>query len=259
LTFWGEFGRAIKEGVAADFENKDKILALLLFQSSNDPEKLTTLKDYVGRMKPEQEQIFYLTGDSRAIVENSPHLEALRDRGYEVLYLVDPVDELLLQYLHEFEKKKLKSAGKGAIELDKGKEKEEAEKELKQQEEDYKPLLEYLQKQLDEHVKQVRISTRLTTSPACLVVEEHDQSPRLERLLQRTENQGPKQRRVLELNPKHALVGRLRERYSASKEDPVVGNAAEVLFGLALLLEGSPLADPGRFNRAATEVLGHVV
>jgi len=259
LNVWSEFGRSIKEGVSADYENKDRILPLLLFQSSNDPEKLTTLKDYVSRMKPEQEQIFYLTGESRSVIENSPHLEALRDKQWEVLYMVDPVDELVVQHLHEFEGKKLKSVGKGVIKLGTEEEKEQAEKQLKEKQEEYKPLLDFLQKQLDEHIKQVRLSSRLTTSPACLVVEEHDYSPMLERVLQKGKGGGPKQRRVLELNPTHPLITRLHDRQAANAEDPLLANAAELVFGLAVLAEGSELPDPVRFNRAATEVLGQIV
>jgi len=256
LTIWREFGRALKEGVATDFENKSKILALLLFQSSNDSEKLTTLRDYVARMKPEQEQeqIFYLTGESRAVLENSPHLEALREKGYEVLYLVDPVDEFLLSYLTEFEGKKLKSAAKGVIALG-----DEKEKEIEQQKAEYQAFLEYLQKELDAHVKEVRLSNRLVTSPSCLVVEDYEQSPMMERLLRRQESEEPKQKRVLELNSKNALVSRLRQRYTDSPGDPLVRHAAEVLFGLALLSEGSALANPAGFNKAVTEVLGQVV
>jgi molecular chaperone HtpG len=259
LNVWREFGRAIKEGVSSDFENKDRILPLLLYESSNDPEKLTTLKDYVSRMKPEQEQILYLTGESRSVIENSPHLEAVREKGWEVLYMVDPVDELVMQHLMEFEGKKLKSVGKGVIKLGSDEDKERAEKELKEKQEEFKPLIDFLQKHLDEHVKQVRLSSRLTTSPACLVVEEHDYSPMLERVLQKGKGGGPKQRRVLELNPKHPLVQRLHERQAANAEDPLLGNAAEVVFGLAVLAEGSELPDPVRFNRAATEVLGQIV
>lgn len=259
LNVWGEFGRSIKEGVSSDFENKERILPLLLFQSSNDAEKLTTLKDYVARMKPEQDQIFYLTGESRSVIENSPHLEALREKGWEVLYMTDPVDELVTQHLNEFEGKKLKSVGKGVIKLGTEEEKEKTEKELKEKQEEYKPLIEFLQKQLDEHVKQVRLSSRLTTSPACLVVEEHDYSPMLERVLQKGKGGGPKQRRVLELNPKHPLIARLHDRQAANAEDPLLGNAAELVFGLAVLAEGSELPDPVRFNRAATEVLGQIV
>ena len=258
LTLWREFGRAIKEGVASDFDSRDKLIPLLLYQSSNDAEKVTSLKDYVGRMKEGQEQIFYLTGESRALIENSPHLEAVRDKGYEVLFMVDAIDELVLQHLDEFEGKKLKSVGKGAIELGTEQEKEEAQKELKTKEEEFKPLLEFLQKELDAQVREVRLSSRLTASPACLVVGEYDASPMLERALQQGKG-GPKQKRVLELNPKHALITRLRDRLAGSPEDPMLANAAEVLVGLALLSEGSELADPARFNRAATEVLSQAI
>ena len=259
LKVWRQFGRAVKEGVSSDFDNREELLSLLLFESSHDPEKLTTLKDYVSRMKSEQEQIFYLTGESRGVIENSPHLEALKDKGYEVLYMTETVDELVLQHVTEFDGKKLKSVAKGAINLGTEEEKRETEKELKEKEDEYKPLIEFLQKELDEHVKQVRLTTRLTTSPVCLVVEEHDYSPLLERALQHAKGSGPKQRRVFELNPKHALISRIHQRYVANPQDPVLHNAAEVLFGLALLLEGSELADPVAFNHATTELLGQVV
>ncbi len=136
-------------------------------------------------MKPEQEQIYYMTGESRALIENSPHLEALKAKNYEVLYMADPVDELVLQHLTEFDGKKLKSVGKGEIELGSEKEKEEAQKELKSKEEEFKPLLEFLRKKLDDRIKEVRLSSRLTTSPACLVVGEHEYSPMFERALRK--------------------------------------------------------------------------
>lgn len=257
LKVWHEFGRAIKEGVASDFDNREDLQLLLLYQSSQDAEKLTTLKDYVARMKADQEQILYLTGESRSMIENSPHLEAVKDKDYEVLYMVDPVDELVLQHLTEFGGKKLKSVGKGVINLGSDEEKQANEKALQDKQEEYKPLLEYLQKELDAHVKQVRLTSRLTTSPVCLVVEEHDYSPMLERVL-RTGN-GPKQRRVFELNPKHSLIARIHERYTADPQDAVLRNAAEVLFGMALLAEGSELPDAVTFNRAATDLLAKVV
>src|SRR5215208_1762619 len=117
LTFWGEFDRALKEGISSDYDNKDRLVALLLFQSSADAAQLTSLKDYVTRMKPEQKEIYYLTGETRSMVENSPHLEAFKEKGYEVLYLTDPVDELQVQLLTEYEGKRLKSVGKGTIAL----------------------------------------------------------------------------------------------------------------------------------------------
>jgi molecular chaperone HtpG len=259
LTAWKEFGRAIKEGVSADYDNRDRIVPLLLFESSNDPEKLTSVKDYVARMKADQEQILYMTGESRSMMENSPHIEAVRAKGYEVLFMTDPVDELVLQHLTEFEGKKLKSVGKGEIKLGTEQEKEEAEKELKSREEEYKSLTEFLQKKLEDHVKQVRLSSRLTNSPACLVVEEHDYSPMFERALKRGTGNAPARKRVMELNPKHPLIERMKQRQAASSDDPMLNNAAEVLLGLSLLAEGSELPDAARFNRAATEMLGQVV
>jgi molecular chaperone HtpG len=153
LKFWGQFGRALKEGVSSDYENKDKILSLLLFESSGDPEKLTTLKGYVERMRDGQDEIYYLTGESRNVVENSPHLEAFKEKGYEVLYLTEPVDELLAQSLWDYEGKRLKSVGKGTVKLgDDEEEKEKAQAELMRKEEESADLLTALQKAVDEHV-----------------------------------------------------------------------------------------------------------
>ena len=259
LKFWAEFGRAIKEGVTSDYENKERLLELLVFQSSNDPEKLTTLKDYVSRMKEDQTEIFYLTGESREQVENSPHLEAFKDKGIEVLYLVDTVDELLTQSLHEYGGKRLKSVGKGTVSLGSEEEKKQTEEELKAKEEELKPLLEALQKKLDENVKQVRLTNRLTTSPVCLVGAEHDYSPQLEKLLQKGKGGGPKQRRILELNPKHELLGKLKARFDQSapnqEEDPVLDQYAQLLFGYGVLAEGSELPEPAKFNKAVADLM----
>lgn len=255
LKLWGEFGRALKEGVGSDYENKEKLLPLLLFESSNDPKELTTLKSYVERMKPEQTEIFYLTGESRKVIENSPHLEAPKQKGYEVFYLSDPVDELLVQSVYEFEAKRLKSVTKGKIQLGTEEEKKQSEEQLKKKEEDYKAFLEGCQKKLDEYVKQIRLSARLVSSPACLVTEEHEYSPNLERLLQKGKGGGPKQRRIMELNPDHPIVARLFDRFKANGDDPTVGNSMELLFELALLAEGSEIADPVRLNRLTLELL----
>lgn len=255
LTLWGEFGRALKEGVGSDYENKDKLLPLLLFESSNDPKELTTLKSYVERMKPEQTEILYLTGESRKVIENSPHLEAPKQKGYEVLYLSDPVDELLVQSVYEFETKRLKSVTKGKIQLGTEEEKKQSEEQLKKKEEDYKAFLEGCQKKLDQYIKQIRLSARLVSSPACLVTEEHEYSPNLERLLQKGKGGGPKQRRIMELNPDHPIVARLFDRFNANGDDPTVGNSMELLFELALLAEGSEIADPVRLNHLTLELL----
>jgi len=259
LKFWGQFGRAMKEGVSSDYENKDKVLPLLLFESSHDPKELTTLGDYVGRMKPEQKEILYLTGESRKVIENSPHLESVRQKGYEVLYLSDPVDELMVQSLHEFQEHKLKSVTKGRFELGTDEEKKQAEEQIKQKEEEYKSFLEVCQKKLDEYVKQIRVSSRLVDSPACLVTEEHEYSPHLERLLQKGKGGGPKQRRIMELNPNHPIIQKLHDRFKANSDDQALGDAIELLFELALVAEGSEIADPVRLNRLTLDLLQKAV
>jgi molecular chaperone HtpG len=255
LKFWGEFGRAIKEGVSADYENKDRLLELLVFQSSHDPVKLTSLKEYVSRMKEDQQEIFYLTGESRSQVESSPHLEAIKAKGYEVLYLVDTVDELLTQSLNEYDGKRLKSVGKGTVALGSEDEKKQTEEALKAREEELKPLLELLQKKLDENVKQVRLTSRLTTSPVCLVGAEHDYSPQLEKLLQKGKGGGPKQRRIMELNPDHRILAGLRQRFDKDQEDPMIAEYADLLLGYGLLAEGTELPDTARFNRAVADLM----
>ncbi|HEY7215355.1 MAG TPA: molecular chaperone HtpG, partial [Thermoanaerobaculia bacterium] len=218
-------------------------------------EKFTTLKDYVSRMKEGQNEIYYLTGESRSQVENSPHLEAFKEKGYEVLYLVDTVDELLTQTLHEYGGKKLKSAGKGTVSLGSEEEKKQTEEDLKAREEQMKPLLEAMQKKLDEHVKQVRLTNRLTSSPVCLVGAEHDYSPQLEKLLQKGKGGGPKQRRIMELNPNHEILAKMSARFEKDPSDPLLDDYANLLFGYGLIAEGGELPDPVRFNRAVADLM----
>jgi molecular chaperone HtpG len=255
LKFWNEFGRALKEGVSSDYENKERLLPLLLFESSHDAKELTTLRGYIERIKPEQTEILYLTGESRKIIENSPHLEAPRQKDYEVLYLSDPVDELLVQHLHDFDGKRLKSVTKGKVHLGTEEEKKQLEEQVKAKEVEYADFLQACQKKLDEYVKQIRLSTRLVDSPACLVTEEHEYSPHLERLLQKGKGGGSKQRRIMELNAGHPIITRLQNRYKSNSEDPAVGDSMELLFELALVVEGSAIADPVRLNRLTLQLL----
>ena len=252
---WEQFGRAIKEGVSSDYDNKSRIVSLLRFQSSHDEKKLTTLKEYVERMKEGQEEIFYLTGESRRIVENSPHLEALKAKGYEVLYLVHSVDELVTQYLTEFEGKKFKSAGKGTVKVGDKEEIEQTEKELKQKAEESSELLSFIQKHLDQYLKEVRLTNRLTTSPVCLVGTDMDYSPQMERLLQMGEGERPKQRRIMELNPQHEIFNRMNARFQQNKDEVELGKYADLLLNYALLAEGSELPDPVAFNQLVAELM----
>jgi molecular chaperone HtpG len=243
VELWKQFGRVLKEGIA-DFDNKDRLTALFLFESSNDSEKLTTLKDYITHMKSDQTAIYYLTGPSRRAIENSPHLEGFRDKGYEVLFLVDPVDEMVVQWLPEFEGKKLKSIGKGVADF--------AEDEnLKEKEREFSKLTAALQKKLDDRVKEVRLSSRLTSSPACLVVSEGDVSPHLEKLLSQVKGETSRQKRIMELNPNHEIIAKMRDR----TDDVMLEDVAEVLYGYALLAEGSELQDSTKFNQAVMRVL----
>jgi molecular chaperone HtpG len=206
-------------------------------------------------MPAEQEEIFYLTGESRTVVENSPHLEAFKAKGYEVLYLVDTVDELLVQHLTEFEGKRLKSVGKGTVKLGSEEERAKTEEELKKEQEESAALLKSIQQHLDQYLKDVRLTNRLTNSPVCLVGSEMDYSPQMERLLQMGEGGRPKQKRIMELNPRHDIVVKMRERYEKDNADPKVNKYAELLYGYALLAEGSDLPDPPQFNRILAEVM----
>ncbi len=254
LSFWSTFGRAIKEGTG-EAKDRDQLVPLLLFSSSTG-DQLVSLADYVAQMKDEQEEIYYISGESLEVVRSSPHLEAFRDKGYEVLYLTDPVDELMVQAVTEFEGKKLRSIGKGTVELGTKEEREEAEKARKESEEGYAELLEALQQKLDEQVKEVRLSSRLTSSPVCLVTGEQDMSPQLEKLMKQARGEsGPLQKRILELNPKHPILASLKARFVADAADPLLADYAELLLGQALLAEGSELSDPSRFSGLVAELM----
>jgi molecular chaperone HtpG len=250
--FWKNFGRVLKEGAGFDFDNKDKLLHLYLFESSNDPEKLTTLADYVSRMKPDQKSIYFLTGPSRRAVENSPHLEAFRAKDYEVLFLVDPVDEILVQWIFEFEGKHLKSVAKGLADIG-------DDRDLTAKGAELSGLMDTLQSKLDERVRQVRLSGRLTSSPACLVVADQDMSPNLEKLMNQAKGESTKQKRIMEINPDHDIVVKMGERLKKDAADPLLDDFANILYGYALLAEGSELDDSPKFNQALLRVLGKAI
>ncbi len=255
LSFWKQFGRALKEGVGTGHEQKERILPLLLFESSNDPETLTGLTDYVSRMKEGQDAIYYITGESRSLVENSPLIEAFRKKDYEVLFLTDEVDEFVVDQLPEFEGKKLKSVARGEVELDKSETRQEAEGDRKQQEQQYRGLFDLIGKHLENDIKRVRLSSRLTESPACLTVDEHDMSPQMERIMRLAGPGAPKQKRILEINGSHDLVKGLWERFDKDKSDPVLRDFSQLLYGYAMLAEGADIDDPTPFNRALEDVM----
>lgn len=251
-TFWTEFGRVLKEGPAEDFANKEKIAGLLRFASTHTDTDVqnVSLADYIGRMKEEQEAIYYITADSFAAAQHSPHLEIFRKKGIEVLLMSDKVDEWLLSSLTEFEGKKLQSIAKGDLDL--GKLEDESEKEAqKKVEEAAKDLIERIQKTLGDDVKEVRVTHRLTDSPACLVVGEHDLSGNLARILKASGQNAPESKPVLEINPAHRLV----EKLKAEKDDAKFNDYTRVLFDQALLAEGGQLEDPASFVRRVNALL----
>lgn len=250
--FWNEFGRVLKEGPGEDFGNKEKIAGLLRFASTHldSEEQVVSFKDYVSRMKEGQDKIYFITADSFAAAKHSPHLEIFRKKGIEVLLMSDRVDEWLLGSLTEFDGKPLQSVAKGDLDL--GKLEDEAEKEQqKRVEDEYKPLVEKIQAALGDRVKEVRVTHRLTDSPACLVAGEHDLSGNLERLLKAAGQKTPDSKPVLEINPGHRLLELLRQESEGTRFDDLV----HVLFDQALLAEGGQLDDPASFVKRMNSLL----
>jgi molecular chaperone HtpG len=251
-TLWREFGRVLKEGLLSDADNRETILTVSSFASTHDQEAPTTLKQYIERMKDGQEHIFYLTGDSRQAIENSPHMEAFRAKGVEVLLLTDPVDEVWVDAVTEFEGKELRSVAKGEIPLG-GDEEQEKSEEREEQKKAFAGLLGWMGEQLSEDVKEVRLSARLTVSPACLVSDTHDATPALENLYRAMGQEIPHSKRILELNADHPLVSGLNKAHGERAEDAGLAETAELLYGMALLAEGGQPADPARFIRLIAE------
>ncbi|GAA0777567.1 molecular chaperone HtpG [Castellaniella ginsengisoli] len=249
--FWAQFGQVLKEGVGEDPANKDRIAGLLRFAStqSDSPAQTVSLADYLGRMKEGQDKIYYLSADSYAAAAHSPHLEVFRRKGLEVLLLSDRVDEWMLSYLREFEGKPLASVAKGGLDLDALADEEE-KKQQAEAAEAFKPTLERLKTALGERVKEVRATARLVDSPACVVVDEHELSPHLLRMLKAAGQEAPEVKPILEVNPGHALVKRLE-----AQSDESFGDWAELLLDQAMLAEGASLKDPAAFVKRMNALL----
>lgn len=255
LSFWAEFGRVIKEGLYEDYENRETLLNLTLFQSTQSETELTGLKDYVTRMKPGQNKIYIAKGENRRTIENSPHLEAFKDKGYEILLLTDPVDELWTQGVHKYGDYEFQSVDKGTADLGTDEEKQQAEKELEESKKTYGTLLEALKGRLGEYVKEVRLSNRLTNSASCLVGNAGDMTPQMEQLLKAMNQEVPKTKRILELNPKHSLLEKLQHMFNSDKNAPELDDYAYLLYGQALLAEGSSLPEPAKFSKLLGELM----
>ncbi|AFS14011.1 Chaperone protein htpG [Mycobacterium intracellulare subsp. intracellulare MTCC 9506] len=234
-TFWTQFGRVVKEGLLSDFDNQETLLQISSFASTHSEEEATTLAQYVERMKDGQTQIFYATGETRQQILKSPHLEAFKAKGYEVLLLTDPVDEVWVGTVTEFDGKPLQSIAKGEVDL--SAEGDESEAEREEQQKEFADLLAWMKDTLADHVKEVRLSTRLTDSPACLITDAFGITPALARLYRASGQDIPVGKRILELNPNHPLVTGLRQAHQDRSDDPSIAETAELLYGTALLAE----------------------
>jgi len=249
-TFWKEFGRALKEGTGEDLANKDRIAKLLRFASTqaNTADETVSLADYVSRMKEGQEKIYYVTAETFTAAKNSPHLEIFRKKGIEVLLLSDRVDEWVTGSLTEFDGKPLQSVAKGGLDL--GKLEDEAEKkEAEQAADEYKELLDKIKATLGDKVKDVRVTHRLTDSPSCIVADEHDLGGNLARILKAAGQKAPESKPILEINPKHPAVQRLK--YEESRFD----DWANLLLEQATLAEGGSLDDPAGFVKRINDLM----
>jgi molecular chaperone HtpG len=250
LRFWKAFGPVLKEGIVMDEEHSQRLAEIALFETSRGEEP-TTLAEYVERMAEGQDAIWCLTGPDRRTLERSPHLESLRKKGWEALLLVDPVDEWVVPRLGSFKEKPLRPLERGELSLE-----AEAEKlDREQRERELRSLLEALEERLKPSVERVRLSTRLVESAAVLVDDEHSIGPHMERLLRQSGQEPPPRRRILELNPAHPVLERLAKAFEADPRSERIAEAADLLYGQALLAEGSPLPDPARFSRLVGELM----
>jgi len=247
-AFYSQFGRILKEGVHHDFERKDAIAELLLFETTKtEPGKKITLADYVARMPSEQKEIYYMTGPDRATIEASPYLEVFKEKGLEVLLATDDIDDLIISRIGRYQEKEFQSAIKGDLDLGDTK-KEEQQKE-------YGDLLALMQEQLKETVSAVRVSGRLKDSAVCLVAGEHDLDPQMEKMFRAMGQEVPQGQRALEVNPNHPLIARMQTLFAADAKSERLKEYIDLLYDQALLLEGDRPRDPVAFSRSLSKLM----
>jgi molecular chaperone HtpG len=248
--FYAEFGPVLKEGIHTDPSKRDKIAALARYKTSKSANKWISLDEYIKRMQPDQKEIFYITGDDLNGLLNSPHLEKLKEKDYEVLLMTDPVDEWVVQGLAEYDQKPLKSAEKGDLDLD------QADAEQKEQ---FNSLFSFIKGQLKEKVKEVKASSRLKESVACLSGESFDMSAYMEKLLKASGQKPPETKRVLELNMQHPVMGRIKALYENERDNPVLQDYCGMLYDLAVIAEGGKLENASRFSRLVGDMMAQAI
>ncbi|MBF0224423.1 MAG: molecular chaperone HtpG [Desulfobacterales bacterium] len=244
--FYEEFGEVIKEGVHTDYENKDKISHLLRYRTTKSEGKLISLKEYIANMKAEQKYIYYITGENFTSIINSPLLEQLKAKDYEVLLMTNPVDEWVVQSMNEYEGKILQSAEKGDIDVEKVDENKKNE---------YNSVFELIKAQLEDKIKEVKPSTRLKDSVACLTGDSHDMSAYLEKLIKATGQKMPEVKRVLELNLGHPVIEKMKSLYDNDKNNPILKDYSKFIYELAVISEGGKIENPASFGKMAGDLM----
>ncbi len=244
--FFNEFGQALKAGIPTDFENKERLAALLRYKTTKSGDKSISLDDYIENMKEDQKEIYYLTGENITSLMNSPLLESLKARDYEVILMIDPVDEWVTQSLPEYKEKKLKSAEKGDLDLDKVDDEKKNE---------YSALLSFLKGKLEAKVKDVTVSNRLKDSVSCLSGDDYGMSAYMEKIMKASGQKTPDQKRVMEVNVSHPVMGKIKELFETDTTNPVLTDYSEILFDIAVISEGGKLDNPARFSKQLGDLM----
>jgi len=244
--FFNEFGQALKAGIPTDFENKERLAALLRYKTTKSGDKSISLDEYIENMKEDQKEIYYLTGENITSLMNSPLLESLKARDYEVILMVDPVDEWVTQSLPEYKKKKLKSAEKGDLDLDKVDDEKKNE---------YSALLSFLKGKLEAKVKDVTVSNRLKDSVSCLSGDDYGMSAYMEKIMKASGQKTPDQKRVMEVNVNHPVMGKIKELFETDTTNPVLTDYSEILFDIAVISEGGKLDNPAKFSKQLGDLM----
>ena len=247
--FWEEFGAVIKVGVHSDFENKNKIADLLRYKTTKSDGKWKSLRQYAEGMPPDQKEIYYITGENMTALINSPLLEQLKSKDFEVLLMTDPIDEWVTQALSEYDGKKLRSAEKGDLDIDKVDEEKKGK---------YETLFKHIRVKLEDTIKEVRPSTRLTDSVACLSGDTYDMSGYMEKILKSTGQQVPENKRALELNMSHPVMEKILGMFEADKDDPKLNDYIHLLLDLAVIGEGGKVDDPSNFSKKVGNLMAGV-
>jgi molecular chaperone HtpG len=250
IKFYEEFGAVIKEGVYTDHARKEKLAALARYKTTKSGDKWVSLDEYIKNMPEGQEEIYYITGDNLAALLNSPHLERLKAKDFEVLLMTDPVDEWVVQGLTEYEGKKLKSAEKGDLKLDEGEKKDT---------EGFNALFGFIKGKLEEKIKEVKPSARLKDSVACLSGEDYDMSAYMEKILKSSGQEVPKTKRILELNTDHPLMAKINTLFENDRDNPALSEYSQLLYDLAVVGEGGKVDNPGEFSKAVGELMSKAI